>query len=122
MLSATALDDQWLAAYGPERPHGTVHAANQHFLGALEYFARTLALALQPGLRSTHVFSFKLTRLQPACDILGVLSKNDFRPRALDACQNFQDNSLFIHPALLRSGLDHRVLSADIVRTHGNIK
>src|SRR5260370_25970711 len=107
MLSATALDDQWLAAYGPERPHGTVHAANQHFLGALEYFARTLALALQPGLRSTHVFSFKLTRLQPASHLLCAVGKDDFRPPALDAGQHFQDNSLFIHPALLRSGLDH---------------
>src|SRR5260370_9958699 len=122
MLSATALDDQGLAAYGPERPHGTVHAANQHFLGALEYFARTLALALQPGLRSTHVFPFKLTRLQPASDILGVVGKDDFRSGALDAGQNFQDHSLFVQPAILRRSLDHGVLSADIVRTHGNIK
>src|SRR5712691_4219888 len=119
MLSATALDDQWLAAYGPERPHGTVHAANQHFLGALENLARTLALALQPGLRCTHVFSIKLTRLQPASDILGVVGKNDFRSGALDARQNLQDNSLFIQPSLLRRCFDHGVFSTDVVRADG---
>src|SRR4029077_19711939 len=85
MLPAAALDDQRLSAYGPERAHRTVHASDQHFFGALENLAGALTLALQSGLRNTHVFSFKLTRLQPAGDILGVVGKNDFRPGALDA-------------------------------------
>src|SRR5260370_19092832 len=122
MLSVAALDDQRFSNYGPERPHGTVHATNQHLLCALENLARTLALAFQSGLRGAHVLSIRSSRLQPACRILGVVGKNDFRPRALDARKNLQDNSLFLQPTLLRRGFDHGVLSADIVSTYGNIK
>ena len=45
VLSAATLDNQRLAAYGLERPHGTVHAADQYLLGAFENLTRTLALA-----------------------------------------------------------------------------
>ena len=96
ILPASAFDDQRFAAYGLERPHRTVHAADQYLFGALENLARTLALALQPGLRCAHVFSIKLARLQPPCDILGVVGKNDFRTGPLDARQNLQYNSLLV--------------------------
>src|SRR5713226_8250959 len=122
ILPAAALDDQRPSTYGTECPDGAVHAANQHLLGALENLARTLALALQPGLRCTHVFSIKLTRLQPACDILGVVGKNDFRSGALNARQNLQDNSLFIQPSLLRRSFDHSVFSTYVLCTDWNIK
>src|SRR5436190_1809884 len=63
-----------------------------------------------------------LSRLQPACDILGVIGKNDFCSGALEARQDFQDNSLFIQPALLRRRLDHGVFSADVICADRNIK
>src|ERR1700674_2037286 len=119
---AAALDDQRLSTDGPESPDGAVHAANQHLLGALENLARTFALALHSGLRCTHVFSIKLARLQPACDILGMVGKNNFSSGALDAREDFQDNSLFIQPTLLRRRFDHGVLSADVVSADRNIK
>src|SRR5712692_8307806 len=122
MLPAAALDNQRLSPYGPECPHGTVHATNQHLLGAFENLARTFALALQSGLRCTHVFSIKLSRLQPAGDILRMVGKNNFRSGALDAREDFQDNSLLIQPTLLRRRLDHGVLSADVVSPDRNIK
>ncbi len=96
MLPAAAFDNQRLSTDGTERPHGTIHAADKHLLGALENFARTRALAFQPGLRCTHVFSLKLARLQPACGILGMVGENDFGTRALDACQDFQHHSLLL--------------------------
>src|SRR5260370_17595166 len=122
MLPVATLDDQRLSTYGPECSHGTVHATNQHLLGALKTLSRTLAITLQSGLRGAHVFSIKSSRLQPACDVLGMVGKNDFRSGALDAGQNFQHNSLFVQPALLRRGFDHGELSADIVPTDRNIK
>src|SRR5713226_3738071 len=84
MLPASALDNQRLSAYGTEGPHGAVHAANQHLLGAFENLSRTLTVAFQSGLRCAHVFSIKLARLQPAGDILGMVSKNNFRSGSLD--------------------------------------
>src|SRR5437879_6316466 len=101
VLPAAALDDQRLSTDGSERPDGTVHAANQHLLGALENLARTFAFAPHSGLRCSHVFSIKLARLQPACDILGMVGKNNFSSVSLDACQDVQDNSLCIQPATL---------------------
>src|SRR5438132_1180377 len=63
-----------------------------------------------------------LSRLQPACDILGVIGKNDFCSGALEARQDFQDNSLLIQPTLLRRRLDHVVFSADVIRAGRYIK
>src|SRR5258708_8242788 len=51
-----------------------------------------------------------------------MVGKNNFSSGALDTRQDFQDNSLFIQPTLLRRRLDHGVLSADVVSTHRNIK
>src|SRR6266404_5149429 len=111
MLPASTLDNQRLATYGAECSYRTVHAANQHLLGGLENLSRSLALALQSGLRCAHVFSIKLARLQPACDILGMVGKNDFRSRSLDAGHNLQHNSLLIQPALLRCRFDHGIFT-----------
>src|SRR5882724_7492147 len=124
MLPAATLDNQRLSANGPECPHGAVHAANQHLLGAFKNLSRTLSLALQPGLRCSHVVSFRLAlaRLHPARDVLGVVSKNDFRSGALHTRENLQHHSLFIQPTHLRRGLHHGVLSADVVSAHRNIE
>src|SRR6266404_3478 len=124
MLPAATLDNQRLSANGPECPHGAVHAANQHLLGAFKNLSRTLSLALQPGVRCSHVVSFRLAlaRLHPARDVLGVVSKNDFRSGALHTRENLQHHSLFIQPTHLRRGLHHGVLSADVVSAHRNIE
>src|SRR5258708_11359717 len=66
--------------------------------------------------------SIKLARLQPACGVLGMVGKNDFRSGALHARENLQYDSLFIQPALLRRGFHHGVLSTDVVSPHRNIE
>src|SRR6266699_1272395 len=63
-----------------------------------------------------------LSRLQPACDILGVIGKNDFCPGPLDSRQDFQECSLFILPTLLRRRLVHPVFSADVIGASRYIK
>src|SRR4029077_8900635 len=60
ILPAAALNNQRLSADGTERPDRTVYAAHQNLLGLFEDFARTFALALQLGLRCTHIFSINL--------------------------------------------------------------
>ncbi len=55
VLTTATLDDQRLSAHRAERSDRAVHAANQHFLGALKNLARTLPFAIQSGLHCTHV-------------------------------------------------------------------
>src|SRR5712691_4226911 len=68
------------------------------------------------------LFSIKLSRLQPACDVLGVVGQQDIRSRAPNPGENLQHHALFIQPAVLRSGFHHGVFSAHVVRSDRNIK
>src|ERR1700675_4094215 len=56
----------------------------------------------------------KLSRLQPVCDVLGVIGQDDVGAGALDAGENFEYDALLIDPAFLRGGLDHRIFAADV--------
>jgi len=60
MRAAAALDDQRFSTHGSERPHGTVHAADEDFFRALEDFAGAAALALQSGVDCAHRFTNKI--------------------------------------------------------------
>src|SRR6266851_10466245 len=68
------------------------------------------------------LFSRKLSLIQPACDILGMIGKNDFRARALNRRQDFQHDALLIQPPLLRGRLHHGIFPAHIVGADGNFK
>src|SRR5260370_11896956 len=85
-------------------------------------FSERLRSRFNRGCAVLILVSLKLARLQPACDVLGMVGKNNFRSGSLNARKNFQDNSLLVQPAFLRRSLHHGVLSADIVNAHGNIK
>src|SRR5262249_42899426 len=41
---------------------------------------------------------------------------------ALDAGDDFEDDALFINPAFLRGGFDHRILAGDVIRADGYVK
>src|SRR5271163_4209344 len=64
----------------------------------------------------------ELSRLQPSRRVLGMVRQYNVSSSALNSRQDFQHDSLLIQPAFLRGGLDHRVLSAHVIRPDGHIK
>src|SRR5271165_7458614 len=59
---------------------------------------------------------------QPASSIFGVVGQDNLRPGSLNPRQNFQHNSFFFDPLILRRGFHHRIFAADIVRRDRHIK
>src|SRR3984893_2229096 len=62
------------------------------------------------------------SRAQPPRGVLGVISQNNFRSSALNACQYFHHHPLLVQPVFLDGGLHHRVLPADIIGRHWYIE
>src|SRR5258707_3037560 len=62
------------------------------------------------------------SRFQPAGHVFGVVGQDNVGAGALNAGENFQDHALFINPAFLRSGFEHRVLAADVVRANRHVE
>src|SRR2546426_8014566 len=60
---------------------------------------------LNPACVALMLFPIKLSRLQPACDVLGVVGQNDIGSRALNTGEDFHDDALFIQPPVLRRRL-----------------
>jgi glutaredoxin 3 len=56
---------------------------------------------------------------QPSGYVGGVVGDNDIGAGAFDARQRFEDGPLFLEPAVLGCGLDHRILPAHVVGGDG---
>src|SRR6476660_8921295 len=60
--------------------------------------------------------------LQPLRRVFRVIGEDYIRAGAFNARQDFQHDALFVEPAFLSSGFDHRVLAADVVGANRNVK
>src|SRR2546427_8747116 len=72
---------------------------------------RTANLRAKARLRS----SARTVLLQPLCRIEREIGEDRIGTRALDAGQGFEHAGTLIEPAVLRGGLEHRVLARDLI-------
>src|SRR5215210_1515417 len=63
----------------------------------------------------------KRSLLQPAGHVRGVVGDDDVCPGTLYSGERLHHGALFVEPAVLCCGLEHRVLAADVVRRDGQI-
>src|SRR6266478_3956790 len=64
----------------------------------------------------------KLAVVEPAGGLLGVVGEEDGGAGALDAGQDFEDDSFFVEPAFGYGGFYHGVFAAYVVGAYGNIE
>src|SRR4051812_1622236 len=68
------------------------------------------------------MISHKATLLEPAGDVRGVVAYDYLRPGSLYTCKRLQNRPLLVQPAVLRCGLEHRVLAAHVVGSDGEVR
>src|SRR5215813_9839239 len=59
---------------------------------------------------------------QPAGGIFGMIRQYEIRAGAPDTGENFEHHTLFVEPAVFRSGFHHGIFAADVVSGHRHAK